>query len=169
MISHSFAALTREISCSTLEINLVFPRTHVLFSMHRRMGRGGGGGGGGGGGARAPPNFYGRAKINAKFGQNIQISEKFWCPENIFVSLRKLRDVGQNFRMFVEKYLVCPENFFRFVRKNFFGDLPPPPRANYTVPPQTRLGPYVHVSMYYIAYNLGINCTCSKSLNYRLT
>jgi hypothetical protein len=30
MISHSFAALTREISCSTLEINLVFPRTHVF-------------------------------------------------------------------------------------------------------------------------------------------
>ena len=34
MISHSFAALTREISCSTLKINLVFPRTHVLFSMY---------------------------------------------------------------------------------------------------------------------------------------
>ncbi len=34
MISHSFAALTREISCSTLEINLVFPRTHVLFSIY---------------------------------------------------------------------------------------------------------------------------------------
>ena len=33
MISHSFAALTREISCSTLEINPVFPRTHVLFSI----------------------------------------------------------------------------------------------------------------------------------------
>jgi hypothetical protein len=33
MISHSFAALTREIPCSTLEINLVFPRTHVLFSI----------------------------------------------------------------------------------------------------------------------------------------
>jgi hypothetical protein len=32
VISHSFAALIREISCSTLEINLVFPRTHVLFS-----------------------------------------------------------------------------------------------------------------------------------------
>jgi hypothetical protein len=34
MISHSFAALTREISGSTLKINLVFPRTatHVLFS-----------------------------------------------------------------------------------------------------------------------------------------
>jgi hypothetical protein len=32
--SHSFAALTREISCSTLEINLVFPRTHVLFSIY---------------------------------------------------------------------------------------------------------------------------------------
>ena len=32
-ISHSFTVLTREISCSTLEINLVFPRTHVLFSI----------------------------------------------------------------------------------------------------------------------------------------
>ena len=32
-ISHSFAALTRKISRSTLEINLVFPRTHALFSM----------------------------------------------------------------------------------------------------------------------------------------
>ena len=32
MISHSFAALTREISRSTLEVYLVFPRTHVLFS-----------------------------------------------------------------------------------------------------------------------------------------
>jgi hypothetical protein len=28
------AALTREISCSTLEINLVFPRTHVLFDIY---------------------------------------------------------------------------------------------------------------------------------------
>ena len=28
MISHSFAALTREISCSTLEINMVFPRMY---------------------------------------------------------------------------------------------------------------------------------------------
>ena len=34
MISHSFAALTREKSCSTLEINMVFPRTHVLFSIY---------------------------------------------------------------------------------------------------------------------------------------
>ena len=33
MIFLSFAALTRQISCSTLEINLVFPRTHVLFSI----------------------------------------------------------------------------------------------------------------------------------------
>jgi hypothetical protein len=33
-ISQSFAALTRWISCSTLEINLVFPRTHVLFSIY---------------------------------------------------------------------------------------------------------------------------------------
>jgi hypothetical protein len=34
IISDSFAALTREISCSTLEINLIFPRTHVLFSIY---------------------------------------------------------------------------------------------------------------------------------------
>ena len=33
MISHLFAALTCEISRSTLEINLVFPGTHVLFSI----------------------------------------------------------------------------------------------------------------------------------------
>ena len=33
-ISHSFAALTREIPCSTLEINLVFPHTNVLFSIY---------------------------------------------------------------------------------------------------------------------------------------
>ena len=32
-ISHSFTALTREISCATLEINLVFPSTHVLCSI----------------------------------------------------------------------------------------------------------------------------------------
>ena len=34
MISHLFAALNRKISCSTLEINVVFPRTHVLFSIY---------------------------------------------------------------------------------------------------------------------------------------
>jgi hypothetical protein len=34
MISHSFAALTREISCSTLEINLVFPRTHACIILY---------------------------------------------------------------------------------------------------------------------------------------
>ena len=33
LISHLFTALTREISCSTLEINVVFPCTHVLFSI----------------------------------------------------------------------------------------------------------------------------------------
>ena len=33
MISHSLAALTREISRPTLKINLVFPCTHVLFSI----------------------------------------------------------------------------------------------------------------------------------------
>ena len=37
MISHSFAALTREISCSTLEINLIFPRTNVLLSIYIRV------------------------------------------------------------------------------------------------------------------------------------
>ena len=34
MISHSFAALTRWISCSTLEINLVFPRTHACIILY---------------------------------------------------------------------------------------------------------------------------------------
>jgi hypothetical protein len=34
MISHSFAPLIREISCPTLEINLVFPPTHVLFAIY---------------------------------------------------------------------------------------------------------------------------------------
>jgi hypothetical protein len=33
MISHSFAVLTREISCSTREINLVLPSTHVFFCL----------------------------------------------------------------------------------------------------------------------------------------
>ena len=36
MISHSFAALTREISCSTLEINLVFPRT-MYYSLYNQL------------------------------------------------------------------------------------------------------------------------------------
>ena len=35
MTSHLFAALTCEISCSTVEINLVFPRTHVLFNKYK--------------------------------------------------------------------------------------------------------------------------------------
>jgi hypothetical protein len=34
MMSHSFAALTREILCSTLEINLVFPRTHACIILY---------------------------------------------------------------------------------------------------------------------------------------
>ena len=36
-IPHSFAVLTREISCSTLEINLLFSRTHALFSIYLEM------------------------------------------------------------------------------------------------------------------------------------
>jgi hypothetical protein len=34
MLSHSFAALTLEISCSTLEINLVFLRTRVYIILY---------------------------------------------------------------------------------------------------------------------------------------
>ena len=38
-ISHSFAALTREISCSTLEINLVFraPMNYSLFNFSKKQ------------------------------------------------------------------------------------------------------------------------------------
>ncbi len=32
-ISHSFTSLTREISCSTIEINFIFPHNHVIFSI----------------------------------------------------------------------------------------------------------------------------------------
>ena len=48
----------------SVELSLMFGK-----ETHRRMDRGGG--------ARAPKNFYGRAKSNAKFGQNFKISEKF--------------------------------------------------------------------------------------------
>jgi hypothetical protein len=112
-------------------------------------------------------NKSSRAKINAKFGQNLKMTEKFWYVlENIFVSLRKLRDVTEN-------VLRCTENFFWYVRKNIWGgghvnfylntEWPPPPapqqfwgeilmfslpvRANYTVPLQTRLGPYAHAHL----------------------
>jgi hypothetical protein len=50
--------------------------------------------------------------------------------------------------MFVEKYLVCPENVFWYVRKKIFGD---PPRQQFwgeilmfSLHAQTRLGPYAH-------------------------
>ncbi len=33
-ISHLFASLTHDISCSTLEINFIFPRNHVIFSIY---------------------------------------------------------------------------------------------------------------------------------------
>jgi hypothetical protein len=83
--------------------------------------------GGHGGGARAPPkkNFYGRAKMNGTFGQNIKNSERL-CLEKIFVYLRKLREVRENFRLFYvcrqvfgmsgKIFLVCPE---KFLEKNF--------------------------------------------------
>ena len=47
-----------------------------------------------------PPNFYGRAKITAKFGQNLKISEKFGYVVNKFLYL-------------CENYL----NFFCYVGK----------------------------------------------------
>jgi hypothetical protein len=43
-----------------------------------------------------PTNFYGRAKINARFGQNIKISKKI-CLEKFFVCLRKLEDIRENY------------------------------------------------------------------------
>jgi hypothetical protein len=71
-----------------------------------------------------PQNVYGRAKINATFGQNIKI---LICSEKIIVSLRKLRDVRETFFICLAKFsyvcrkvfdmsgksfLVCPEKFF---------------------------------------------------------
>ena len=43
------------------------------------------------GGARGatPQNFYGRAKSNAKFGQNLKISEKFWYGLKKFLYFRE--------------------------------------------------------------------------------
>ena len=51
---HVCFALIREISCSTLKINLVFPRTHVLFSIYA----------GGGGGATKRNVFLGKNVAN---------------------------------------------------------------------------------------------------------
>ena len=65
---------------------------------------------GGAWGARAPPKFYGRAKITAKFGQNIKISEK------LFVSL-----IAKMTKIF----LLCRKKFCRksvdMSGKNFLG------------------------------------------------
>jgi hypothetical protein len=64
------------------------------------------------GGARAPPppNFCGRAKINATFGQNIKISEKY--DMQFFMS-------GKVFLCLLASFWVCPENFFGMSRKNY--------------------------------------------------
>ena len=61
---------------------------HGSSGGHRRMGRGGGG--------HVPPKiFYGRAKSNAKFGQNFKNFGKILiCPEKMFVFSRKLCDVS---------------------------------------------------------------------------
>jgi hypothetical protein len=101
-----------------------------------------------------PPNFCDPAKINAKFGQNTKI---LICPEKIFVSLRKLRDVRENslicpakfsyvctelFCMSGKFFLVCPDKIFGDpippARQQFWGEIlmfSLPVRANYTVPP----------------------------------
>ena len=67
-ISHSFAALTLEISCSTLEINLVFPRTHVLFSIYKNK-----------------PSFW-NCKLSTSLRRNITIimNAVFW---NVWFSI----------------------------------------------------------------------------------
>jgi hypothetical protein len=102
------------------------------------------------------------------------------CPEKNFVSLRKLRDVMKNFLICPEKFSYVCRKVFGKSGKIFFGmsgkkilvtSPPPPPparqqfwgeilmfslpvRANYTVPPQTRLGPYAHASA--VALHQGI-------------
>jgi hypothetical protein len=58
---------TRRDSC-----HIIKRKSATKTTKYGRMGRGGGHGG-----HVPPPQFYGRAKITAKFGQNIKISEKF--------------------------------------------------------------------------------------------
>jgi hypothetical protein len=91
-------------------------------------------------GARATQKFLRSGKNQC----NIRAKHKnFWkiliCPEKFFVSLRKLRDVRYNF-------LICPAK--SPPPQQFWGEIlmfSLSVRANYTVPPQTRLGPYAHV------------------------
>ena len=59
-VSHSFAMLTREISWSTLEINNIFPRIYLLFSMQGRRYWGGGCWGG-----VTPPKMFKKQEIRA--------------------------------------------------------------------------------------------------------
>ena len=77
------------------------------------------------GGARAPPKFYGRAKITAKFGQNVKISEKLCRKKNVCIFNCENDEkcfcyVGKNF---VESRTYVRKKFFGYVRKKFFGDL----------------------------------------------
>jgi hypothetical protein len=87
-----------------------------------------------------------------KFLKNFDVLKKLlYLCENYVMLGQKFWYVRQNFRMVVEKYLICRcrENFFGMSRKKILinvqfvcsGKLycaPPPP-------PQTRLGPYSHV------------------------
>jgi hypothetical protein len=80
----------------------------------------------GGPGGTGPPKVLRSGKNPCvRIRENIKISEKLCYVRKTFVCVRKLRDIRGN--------------FFGMSGK-FFGDLPPPP------PPQTRLGPYAHVS-----------------------
>jgi hypothetical protein len=70
-----------------------------------------------------PPKFLRSGKINATFGQNIKILGKFWYVLKKLFLCENYVMLGQNFRMFVEKYLICPKKFFSYVGKKIFGDL----------------------------------------------
>jgi hypothetical protein len=79
-------------------------------------------GGHGGGGHVPPQNVHGRAKMNAKFGQNIKISEKFWnvlwkllgkdVRKKFLICVAKLSYVSRKvFDMCENVFLVSPETF----------------------------------------------------------
>jgi hypothetical protein len=121
--------------------------THKV--MHRRMGRGGARGG-----HVLPQNFYGRAKINAKFGQNIKISGKFWYVQKKYLYLCENDAMLGKFFWYVRKI------FFDMSGKKFLVTRPRSPTIlgeNINVQfacsgklycaAKTRLGPYDHVVM----------------------
>jgi hypothetical protein len=107
-----------------------------------------------GGGHVLPQNFYGRAKINAKFGQNIKNSGKFWYVQKKYLYLCENDAMLGKFFWYVRKF------FFDMSGKNFLVTRPRSPTIlgeNINVQfacsgklycaPKTRLGPYDHVVM----------------------